>query len=84
MHIDHLPIPFLPIDNSRHQHQCVPSHKIPYTSFVLGIMPRVCCQIKLERPGEREDYKDEGEAVQKIVGRHHGIGEIGSCCELLL
>ncbi len=43
MHIDHLPISLLTINDGRHQHQCILGDKVPYTSFVLGAVPRVCC-----------------------------------------
>lgn len=46
MHIDLLPITFLPVDNGRDQDQCIFSHEVAYASFP----PRVCCHIEFESP----------------------------------
>ena len=51
MHIDLLPITFLPVDNRRHQHQCILGHEVPYASFP----PRVCRHVEFESPGERQE-----------------------------
>ena len=67
MHIDLLSIAFLPINNRRYEHQCVLGHEVPYAS----ISSCVCCEIKLECPGERQDGKGQ-EGVEEGSTCHNG------------
>ena len=65
MHIDLLPITFLPIDNGRDQHECVLGHEVSYASFPA----RVCCQVEFESRGERQE--GEGEESMAEGNAHH-------------
>ena len=69
MHINLLPITFLPVDNRRDEHECILGHEVPYASFP----PRVCRHVEFESPRERQ----EGEGEQKMAegeARHYGQG----------
>ena len=67
MHVDLLPVAFLPINNRRYEHQCVLGHEVPYASFSSCVRR----YIKLECPGERQKGNRE-EEIEVGVTCHYG------------
>ena len=65
MHINLLPITFLPVNNRSHQHQGVLGHEVAYASFP----PRMCCHVEFESPGERQEGEGE-ESMAEGKARH--------------
>lgn len=62
MHVDHLPIPLGPANNSCHQNQSIPADEIPNASFVSRVMACVCLQVEFQRQGERHKGKIKEQA----------------------
>lgn len=61
MHIDNLPITFIPTNRRRHNDQRILIHEIPYTSLILCAVAMLCDEVEFEGEGKREE---EGEDEQ--------------------
>lgn len=59
MHINHLPVPFLPTDSRRHDNQSVLGNEIPDASLMFGAVPRECLEVEFQCPGKGKKRKNE-------------------------
>lgn len=50
MHIDHLPITFLPTDSRRHDNESILGNEISDASLMFGAVPWECLKVEFQRP----------------------------------
>lgn len=65
MHVNHLPIPPVPIHNRRHHNQLILQHKVPYAPFILRAVAGDSGEVESERRCQlREDEEREERAEE--------------------
>ena len=77
MHVDHLPISFLPAHDGCDEDECVFCYEIPYTSFVSGGVARVRLEVEFEGGGKGEE-DGEGEEKGEHGAQSSHFGELAT------
>ena len=63
MHIDNLSISSIPTDRRRNDDKSVLVHEIPYASFILRAVARVCDKVEFQGLRQRDNDEQDKEEV---------------------
>ena len=79
MHINNLPIPSIPTNNSRHDDQLILQDEIPYTPFILGGVARDSGEVESQRGRELRDEHEREEERAEEGGLHCELSPFFFC-----
>ena len=79
MHINNLPIPSIPTNNSRHDDQLILQDEIPYTPFILRGVARDSGEVESQRGRELRDEHEREEERAEEGGLHCELSPFFFC-----
>ena len=79
MHINNLPIPSIPTNNSRHDDQLILQNEIPYAPFILRGVARDGGEVESQRGRELRDEHEREEERAEEGGLHCELSPFFFC-----